>query len=112
RLHRGDRGIPRRGLQPRDARALGRGPPRADPALRGEGAAAISSRVDTLVTEARSRIQRYTPAEVRADSELLVVDIRSADERERSGVIPGSKHVPYSVAPLLVHQTSELCVKV
>jgi len=27
-----------------------------------------------LVTEARSRILRYTPAEVRADSEQLMVD--------------------------------------
>jgi len=60
-----------------------------------------------LVTEARSRIRRYTPAEVRADSQLLIVDIRSADERERSGVIAGSKHVPYSVVPWRADQTSE-----
>jgi len=60
-----------------------------------------------LVTEARSRIRRYTPAEVRADSQLLIVDIRSADERERSGVIPGSKHVPYSVVPWRADRTSE-----
>ena len=60
-----------------------------------------------MVTEARSRILRYTPAGVRADSELLIVDIRSADERERSGVIPGSKHVPYSVVPWRADQTSE-----
>jgi hypothetical protein len=38
----GDRGVPRRRLQPRDARALGREPARADPALRREGVAAIS----------------------------------------------------------------------
>jgi hypothetical protein len=42
-----------------------------------------------LVTEARSRIRRYTPAEVRADSELLIVDIRSADERVHLGVDAG-----------------------
>jgi rhodanese-related sulfurtransferase len=60
-----------------------------------------------LVTEARSRIRRYTPAEVRADSELLIVDIRSADERERSGVIPGSKHVPFSTVLWRADQTSE-----
>jgi rhodanese-related sulfurtransferase len=60
-----------------------------------------------LVTEARSRIRRYTPAELRADSELLIVDIRSADERERSGVIAGAKHVPYSVVPWRADQTSE-----
>jgi rhodanese-related sulfurtransferase len=59
-----------------------------------------------LVTEARSRIRRYTPAEVRADS-ALIVDIRSADERERSGVIPGSKHAPLSTVLWRADQTSE-----
>jgi hypothetical protein len=38
-----------------------------------------------MLAEAQARIVRYTPEEVRADPELLVVDIRSADERERSG---------------------------
>ena len=41
RLHRRDRGVPRRGLHARDARALGRRPPRADPPLRRAGAAAL-----------------------------------------------------------------------
>jgi rhodanese-related sulfurtransferase len=52
-----------------------------------------------VLAEARSRIRRYTPQEARADSELLIVDTRSADERERDGVIPGSEHVPLSVLP-------------
>jgi rhodanese-related sulfurtransferase len=52
-----------------------------------------------VLAEARSRIRRYTPDEVRADPELLIVDTRSADERDRDGVIPGSKHVPLSVLP-------------
>jgi rhodanese-related sulfurtransferase len=60
-----------------------------------------------MLAEARSRIRRYTPEEVRADSELLVVDIRSTDEREQNGVIAGSKHVPYSVLPWRADQTSE-----
>lgn len=60
-----------------------------------------------MVAEARSRIRRYTPEEVKADRDLLVVDIRSADERERAGVISGSKHVPYSVLPWRADQTSE-----
>ena len=46
------------------------------------------------------------PDEARADPELLIVDIRSTDERERFGVIPGSKHVPYSVLPWRADQTS------
>jgi rhodanese-related sulfurtransferase len=52
-----------------------------------------------VLAEARSRIRRYTPEEARADSELLVVDTRSVDERHREGVIPGSKHIPLSVLP-------------
>jgi rhodanese-related sulfurtransferase len=60
-----------------------------------------------MIAEARSRIPRYTPEEARADAELLLVDIRSVDERERTGVIPGSKHVPYSVLQWRADQTSE-----
>jgi rhodanese-related sulfurtransferase len=60
-----------------------------------------------MLAEARSRIVRYTPDEVRADPDLLVVDIRSHDERERMGVIPGSKAVSLSVLPWRADQTSE-----
>jgi rhodanese-related sulfurtransferase len=60
-----------------------------------------------MLADARARIRRYSPDEVSADSDLLVVDIRSVDERERSGVIPGSKHVPYSVLPWRADKTSE-----
>ena len=60
-----------------------------------------------MVAEARSRIRRYTPEDVRADPELLVVDTRSHDERERKGVIPGSKPVSLSVLPWRADQTSE-----
>ena len=60
-----------------------------------------------MLAEARARIRRYTPDEARADPDLLLVDIRSADERERSGLIPGAKYVPYSVLPWRADQTSE-----
>jgi rhodanese-related sulfurtransferase len=60
-----------------------------------------------MLAEARACIVRYTPEEVRADPDLVVVDIRSADERERTGVIPGSKHVPYSVVQWRADPTSE-----
>jgi rhodanese-related sulfurtransferase len=60
-----------------------------------------------MLAEARSRIVRYTLAEVAADPDLLLVDLRSIDERDRTGVIPGSKHVPYSVLPWRADQTSE-----
>jgi rhodanese-related sulfurtransferase len=52
-----------------------------------------------MLAEARSRIRRYTPDEAKSDSELLIVDTRSVDERDRDGVIPDSKHVPLSVLP-------------
>jgi rhodanese-related sulfurtransferase len=60
-----------------------------------------------MVAEARSRIRRYTPEDAVADPDLLLVDVRSEDERERTGVIPGSKHIPYSVLPWRADQTSE-----
>jgi rhodanese-related sulfurtransferase len=60
-----------------------------------------------MLLEARSRIRRYTPEEARANPELLLVDIRSVDERERTGVIRGSRHVPYSVLQWRADQTSE-----
>ena len=60
-----------------------------------------------MLAEARARISRYTPEQAAADPELLIVDIRSLDERERTGVIPGSKHVPMSVLAWRADQTSE-----
>jgi rhodanese-related sulfurtransferase len=52
-----------------------------------------------VLAEARSRIRRYTPEEAKADPGLLLVDTRSADERERDGVIAGSEHIPLSLLP-------------
>jgi rhodanese-related sulfurtransferase len=60
-----------------------------------------------MLTEARSRIVRYTPAEAAAADDVLLVDLRSVDERERSGVIPGSRHVPRSVLEWRADPTSE-----
>jgi len=60
-----------------------------------------------MLAEARSRIVRYTPAEAAAADDVLIVDLRSVDERERSGVIPGSKHVPRSVLEWRADPTSE-----
>jgi rhodanese-related sulfurtransferase len=52
--------------------------------------------IERMLAEARSRIRRYAPAEAAA-GERLIVDLRSHDERERDGVVPGSVHVPLSV---------------
>jgi len=52
-----------------------------------------------LLAEARTRIVRYSPEEARADPDLLLVDIRSLDEREHDGEILGARHIPLSVLP-------------
>jgi rhodanese-related sulfurtransferase len=52
-----------------------------------------------VLAEARTRIVRYTSEEARTDPDLLLVDTRSLDERERDGEIPGAKHIPLSVLP-------------
>jgi rhodanese-related sulfurtransferase len=52
--------------------------------------------IDELLGEARSSIARYTPAEARSGG-VVLVDLRSNDERARDGIIPGSIHVPRSV---------------
>jgi rhodanese-related sulfurtransferase len=51
--------------------------------------------IERMLAEARSRITRYTPGEI--DGDVLLVDLRSNDERERDGIIPGSVHVLRSV---------------
>ena len=55
--------------------------------------------LDELLAEARAKIGRLTPAEAlaAADGGGLMIDIRSADARERNGIVPGSIHVPRTV---------------
>jgi rhodanese-related sulfurtransferase len=55
--------------------------------------------LDDLLREARTGLERLDPAaalEAQADGALLI-DTRSHDERSRTGVIPGSLHIPRSV---------------
>ena len=65
-----------------------------------------------MLAQARSRIRRYTPEEAKVDPELLLVDTRSGDERDRDGVIPGAKHIPLSVLPWRTEElaSSRVCV--
>ena len=53
--------------------------------------------IERVLAEARSRIARYTPAEAAAAADVVLVDLRSHDERARAGIIPGSVHVPRTV---------------
>ena len=52
-----------------------------------------------LLAEARQGLARLEPADAHAAAEAgaLLVDLRSADERRREGVVPGSLHLPLSV---------------
>jgi rhodanese-related sulfurtransferase len=61
-----------------------------------------------LLAQSAARIRRYEPAEARAAAArgAILVDIRSADARERDGVIPGSVHVPRTVLEWRVDATS------
>jgi rhodanese-related sulfurtransferase len=59
-----------------------------------------------MLAEARGRIARYTPAEALAADGILLVDLRSTDERHEHGVIPGSVHVPRSVLEWRADPTS------
>ncbi len=55
--------------------------------------------IDDLLQEARSRLERLGPEEAHAAQKegAVLIDTRSNDERARTGVIPGSIHIPLSV---------------
>lgn len=55
--------------------------------------------IDDLLRDARSRLVRLEPDEALAAQQTgaLLIDTRSADERQREGVIPGALHIPLSV---------------
>ncbi len=55
--------------------------------------------IDDLLAEARRGLDRVTPEEAFAAMRdgAVLVDVRSQDERERQGVVPGAVHYPLSV---------------
>jgi rhodanese-related sulfurtransferase len=57
--------------------------------------------LDELLAAARGRLQRLEPgaALVAQSQGALLIDTRSQDERRRTGIIPGSLHIPLSVLP-------------
>jgi rhodanese-related sulfurtransferase len=52
-----------------------------------------------LLAEARAHLQRLTPEQAHnaALSGALIIDIRSELQRERDGVVPGSRHIARNV---------------
>jgi rhodanese-related sulfurtransferase len=66
--------------------------------------------VERLLAAARARIERMEPAEAwtaATTGEVLIVDLRSGDERRRHGIVPGSLHVPRSVLEWRVDPESD-----
>jgi rhodanese-related sulfurtransferase len=61
----------------------------------------VSRPLADLLDDARARITRLTPSQAfeAAANGALLVDIRSERDRERSGVAPGSIHIPLTVLP-------------
>jgi Raf kinase inhibitor-like YbhB/YbcL family protein len=69
--------------------------------------------IDDLLTAARARIDRLSPADVVSEvaDGAVVIDTRCGDAREAQGVIPGSVHVPLSVLFWRLDRTSAHHVK-
>lgn len=55
--------------------------------------------IEQLLSAARARLDRVDPADAweEARAGALMIDTRCAEARHKSGVIPGSVHVPLSV---------------
>jgi rhodanese-related sulfurtransferase len=64
-------------------------------ALEGAGRRTLQETFDA----ARTQIERLTPTEALAATrrDVLLIDIRSSEDRERDGIIPGSIHIPRTV---------------
>ena len=56
---------------------------------------------EQLLVEARAGLHRLTPESARAEAGAgaLLIDIRSELQRERDGVIPGSRFIARNVPP-------------
>jgi rhodanese-related sulfurtransferase len=62
-----------------------------------------------MVVEAKARIENLPPGRVAEEvesSDVLLVDIREADEREKSGVIAGAVHAPRGMLEFYADPTS------
>ena len=71
-------------------------------------ALAVASAVDALLVEARSRLQRLTPHEALAavSTGALLVDTRTAVQRERQGELPGALVIDRTVLEWRLDPTS------
>ena len=55
--------------------------------------------LDSLLAAAAQRIERRSPGDAYAamHAGALLIDIRSSEDRERDGIVPGSLHIPRTV---------------
>jgi rhodanese-related sulfurtransferase len=60
-----------------------------------------------LLSEARSRLERLSPAEAHRAERVVLVDIRSESQREHHGIVPGSRYVPRNVLEWRADPSSE-----
>ena len=84
-------------------------------AKRGKPDEALS--VEQLLGEARAALVRLSPAEALAESRErgVLVDIRSQEQRERDGALPGARVIPRNVLewrldPRCEHRDAEIAV--
>ncbi len=58
-----------------------------------------SPSLDHLLAAASARITRYTPDEAYSatGAGVILIDIRSDENRRREGIVPGSLHIPRTV---------------
>lgn len=65
--------------------------------------------VHQLLTEARSRIERFEPAGALAAMRhgATIIDIRADTDRTRNGIVPGSLHIPRTVLEWRLDPDSE-----
>lgn len=62
-----------------------------------------------MVSTAKTRIENLTPSDVAAElanGDVVLVDIREADERAASGAIPGAVHAPRGMLEFYADPTS------
>jgi rhodanese-related sulfurtransferase len=64
-----------------------------------EGQSSTPQTLERLLAEAADRIERRSARDAYAAMQAgaLLVDIRSSEDRERDGVVPGSLHIPRTV---------------
>ncbi len=96
--------------------AIAESAPREPALVGGSLGQAARLTVDELLAQARSGLRRFAPGELATEMEsatapgpdgpLVIIDIRDRDDRERTGMIPGSVSIPLIVLEWRCHPTA------